>query len=173
MHTRKRPRSTRALVAFCLIGVFAFSACTPEEVQGFNALFKTTYSVDQASAACAEVETKTGSGSCPSVVATLIAKAVSQGTSPREIGRAMAAERGWTGHHWEALDTLWGKRESGWNPNARNPKGGACGIPQAKPCSKMRDKSVPGQIRWGLDYIQARYGDPVAALAHSYRHNWY
>lgn len=173
MSTSKRPRSSRLLAACGLLLALFTVACTPEEVQSFNAIFKTSHSVEQANAACAEVETKTGPGTCTAVVNKLIAEAIKRHLSPRELGRHMAAERGWTGANWEALDTLWGKRESGWNPNAVNPDGGACGIPQAKPCSKMKDKSVPGQIDWGLDYIAGRYGTPVAALAHSYRRGWY
>jgi uncharacterized protein YabE (DUF348 family) len=82
-----------------------------------------------------------------------------------QLGHDMAAARGWTGANWDALYSLWMK-ESGWNPNTANRTSGACGIPQAYPCSKITDKSAAGQIKWGLDYIKGRYGTPSAAWAH-------
>ena len=74
--------------------------------------------------------------------------------------------------HWPALQALW-TRESNWNPNARNRSSGACGIPQALPCSKIPDMSTEGQIRWGLSYIQQRYGNPTNAYSFWRSHNWY
>lgn len=97
---------------------------------------------------------------------------VACGGSPREMGQCMAAKRGWTGKQWTALDTLVGN-ESHWNPNARNKKSGACGIPQAHPCSKLKDRSVSGQITWMLNYIAGRYKTPIGAMAHSRRYGWY
>lgn len=91
---------------------------------------------------------------------------------PVEVGRIMAAQRGWTGDQWNALYQLWMK-ESKWNPNARNFWSGACGIPQAYPCSKITDMSVSGQIRWGLDYISAKYGNPVNAYNYFLRNSSY
>ena len=88
------------------------------------------------------------------------------------IGQQLAAERGWTDENWNALYVLW-MRESGWNPRSVNRSSGACGIPQALPCSKIPDKSTAGQIRWGLDYIQRRYGTPVGAMSHWQQKRWY
>lgn len=82
-----------------------------------------------------------------------------------QLGFDMAAARGWTGAQWDALYNLWMK-ESKWNPNSINNGSGACGIPQAYPCSKITDKSAAGQIQWGLDYIAGRYSTPAAAWAH-------
>jgi uncharacterized protein YabE (DUF348 family) len=89
-----------------------------------------------------------------------------------QLGYDMAAARGWTGENWDALYKLWMK-ESGWNPNSVNNKSGACGIPQAYPCSKITDKSAAGQITWGLNYIKGRYGTPSAAWAFFLRNNSY
>lgn len=89
-----------------------------------------------------------------------------------QTGQQMAAQRGWTGANWNALYVLW-MRESGWNPRALNRRSGACGIPQALPCSKIPDKSVAGQIKWGLDYIQRRYGSPLGAMQHWQQKHWY
>ena len=60
--------------------------------------------------------------------------------------------------------------ESGWRVNADNPSSSAYGIPQALPGSKMATAGADWatnpvtQIRWGLGYIQDRYGSPVQRL---------
>jgi len=95
-----------------------------------------------------------------------------------EIGRQMAAKRGWTGEQWQALKKLW-QKESGWNHAARNPSSGAYGIPQALPGRKMASAgedwmhNPETQIEWGLNYIEDRYGTPLKAWKHSRRNNWY
>jgi cell wall-associated NlpC family hydrolase len=76
------------------------------------------------------------------------------------LGRMMAAERGWTGAQWQALYQLW-QHESGWNPNARNPFSGAAGIPQD--ITGNFHGGAAGQIRWGMNYIQGRYHSPLRA----------
>lgn len=74
------------------------------------------------------------------------------------------------------LINLW-NHESGWNPNSVNKKSGACGIPQALPCSKI--KKVEGsndwkaQIRWGIKYINYRYKNPCGAWKHFQSKHWY
>ncbi len=81
----------------------------------------------------------------------------------------------WGPEHWAALNILW-QRESGWNYRATNGSSGACGIPQACPCSKVGGdyRSNPNtQIDWGLNYIAARYGNPTRALAFWNAHHWY
>ena len=92
--------------------------------------------------------------------------------NPVALGQQLAAERGWTGAQWTALYQLW-EHESGWNPNSGNLWTGACGIPQAYPCSKITDHSTAGQITWGLGYIAGKYGTPAAALAYWQRNNSY
>ncbi|MFB7153174.1 transglycosylase SLT domain-containing protein, partial [Streptomyces virginiae] len=60
-------------------------------------------------------------------------------------------------------------RESGWNHTATNASSGAYGLVQALPASKMASagadwKTNPAtQIKWGLDYMNERYGSPVGA----------
>jgi len=74
------------------------------------------------------------------------------------------------------LINLW-NHESGWNPNSVNKSSGACGIPQALPCSKI--KKVEGsndwkaQIRWGIKYINYRYKNPCGAWKHFQSKHWY
>ena len=85
---------------------------------------------------------------------------------------------GWTEDDFVALVNLWNK-ESGWNLNCYNSYSGAYGIPQSLPGSKMAsegdDWQTNGetQIRWGLKYIQGRYGSPSGAWGHFLSHNWY
>lgn len=66
--------------------------------------------------------------------------------------------------------------ESGWRVHADNPGSDAYGIPQALPGSKMgrgwrHDGYV--QIRWGLRYIEGRYGSPCVALNAKHSKGWY
>lgn len=53
--------------------------------------------------------------------------------------------------------------ESGWNPSATNKNGGACGLFQALPCSKMKSMNIEDQIAFGFSYIKSRYGTPEKA----------
>jgi len=57
--------------------------------------------------------------------------------------------------------------ESGCNPNAVNPSSGACGIPQALPCSKIAHCGVEPvcQLQWMDQYVKGRYGSWDGALA--------
>lgn len=67
--------------------------------------------------------------------------------------------------------------ESGCNPNAVNPDSGACGIPQALPCSKIAHCGVEPvcQLRWMDGYVKGRYGSWDGALAawNSRYPHWY
>ena len=82
----------------------------------------------------------------------------------------------WSKEDYEALVKLWTK-ESNWNPNAVNKKSGACNIPQALPCSKISkkygDNSWQSGIKWGLEYIDSRYGNPKKAWQHFQNKGWY
>ena len=85
---------------------------------------------------------------------------------------------GWTEDDFVALVNLWNK-ESGWNVHCYNSYSGAYGIPQALPGSKMATEGTDyenngeTQIRWGLKYIQGRYGSPLGAWQHFLSVNWY
>lgn len=79
---------------------------------------------------------------------------------------------------FSCLDILW-DRESGWRTAAENRSSGAYGIPQALPGSKMasagddwRTNPVT-QVKWGLRYIEGRYGSACNALQHFYNVGWY
>ncbi|GAA3910996.1 lytic transglycosylase domain-containing protein [Microbacterium invictum] len=100
------------------------------------------------------------------------------GGDARAIARDMLAQRGWGDDQFQCLDALW-SRESGWNYQAHNSSSGAYGIPQALPGSKMASagsdwQTNPAtQIKWGLGYIDGRYGTPCGAWNHSQSHGWY
>lgn len=89
--------------------------------------------------------------------------------SVEDIAYVLATQRGWNGSEWDALKKLWGN-ESGWNTDALNPSSGACGIPQAWPCSKIGDnwRDPKTQLTWGANYIADRYGSPSKALSFWY-----
>ena len=69
--------------------------------------------------------------------------------------------------------------ESGWNPSATNASSGAYGLVQALPGSKMASagadwKTNPTtQIKWGVDYMNSRYGSPCAAWTFWQANHWY
>jgi hypothetical protein len=96
----------------------------------------------------------------------------------QRIGKKLAAARGWDGEQWNCLRSLWIK-ESGWSTSSSNSSGSAWGIPQALPGSKMAQfgsdwRTNPAtQIKWGLHYIDNRYGNPCSAWNHFQNHNWY
>lgn len=97
---------------------------------------------------------------------------------PRSIAQALLGEFGFSADQFGCLDSLW-TRESGWRVNADNPSSSAYGIPQALPGSKMASAgpdwatNPETQIRWGLGYIQDRYGSPCGAWSHSQSNGWY
>ncbi len=78
---------------------------------------------------------------------------------------------------YSCLNNIW-TRESGWRYNAENASG-AYGIPQALPGSKMAtagsdwQTNPATQIKWGLGYIQGRYGTPCDAWSFWQAHGWY
>jgi len=70
-------------------------------------------------------------------------------------------------------------RESGWRYTAVNPSSGAYGLVQANPGSKMASvasdwRTNPAtQIKWGLNYMNSRYGSPCGAWQFWQGHNYY
>jgi hypothetical protein len=79
--------------------------------------------------------------------------------------------------YFGCLLDLW-NRESGWVYDAENASG-AYGIPQALPGSKMASagpdwQTDPAtQIKWGLGYIKAIYGNPCNAWAFEEANGYY
>ena len=62
-------------------------------------------------------------------------------------------------YQMSCLSKLYGK-ESAWNPDAVN--GSHYGIPQGR-SDYLRDATAEEQVRWGLKYIDNRYGSPCKA----------
>jgi hypothetical protein len=97
-------------------------------------------------------------------------------TDPRDIGRALLPEFGFSADQFACLDALY-VSESDWRVDADNPTSSAYGIPQALtsmhelPRGYMTDAEV--QIRWGLGYIQDSYGSPCSAWEFKQANNFY
>jgi hypothetical protein len=98
--------------------------------------------------------------------------------TPKEVAMNLLPDHGWGEGQFTCLEKLWNK-ESRWKVSAANPTSSAYGIPQALPGKRMaaygsdwRTNPVT-QIKWGLDYIEATYGSPCSAWAHSVAKNWY
>jgi hypothetical protein len=71
------------------------------------------------------------------------------------------------------------EHESGWHVTATNSSSGAYGLVQALPGSKMASAgsdwktNAKTQIKWGLDYMNSRYGSPAAAWSFWQANGWY
>lgn len=69
--------------------------------------------------------------------------------------------------------------ESTWNYRATNPSSGAYGLVQAYPGSKMASAGADWQtnpatqIKWGLSYMNGRYGSPCGAWSFWLEHQSY
>ena len=85
---------------------------------------------------------------------------------------------GWSEADYQSL-VLLVNRESSWNPYSVNKKSKACGLFQAYPCSKMAKygkdyrTNYKVQIKFGFEYIKARYGNPQSAWAFWQKNHWY
>lgn len=117
-----------------------------------------------------------GGGPVPDLPPATTAEAKANEDTGKKLARDL---KGWTDEadgggesQWHCLDQLW-LHESGWNHHAKNSGSGAYGIPQALPAGKMATAgsdwatNASTQIRWGLDYIAGRYGNPCNAW-----HQW-
>ena len=106
------------------------------------------------------------------------AAAITPSGSPEQVAERMLSQFGWSSGQFSCLQPLW-EHESGWSVTAENPSSGAYGIPQALPAAQMASAgadwqaNAATQIRWGLTYIQGRYGSPCGAWAHEVADNWY
>ncbi|WP_406066751.1 lytic transglycosylase domain-containing protein [Streptomyces sp. NBC_01077] len=69
--------------------------------------------------------------------------------------------------------------ESTWNYKAVNQGSGAYGLVQALPGNKMASAGADWQtnpatqIKWGLNYMDSRYGSPCGAWSFWLSHRWY
>lgn len=91
--------------------------------------------------------------------------------------KKLLKQYGWASE-WNSFNKLVNS-ESSWNVKATNPSSGAYGLAQALPASKYNsagsDWKTNGstQLRWMMDYIKDRYGDPNKAWSFHLKNNWY
>jgi hypothetical protein len=118
-----------------------------------------------------------GSGSGGGIV--YVASTPPNPNTAQSIAYNMMASFGFSpGTYFGCLLDIW-NRESGWVYDAENPVSGAYGIPQALPGSKMASAGADWQtnpatqIRWGLGYIKAIYGNPCNAWAFEEANGYY
>ena len=132
----------------------------------------------EAAAAAKQQEQQSSSSSGGGAYSGPIPSSCSDYSGNRKIGCALMLDAGFKIDQFPCLDKLWAK-ESGWNQYASNASTGAYGIPQALPGSKMGTvaddwRTNPAtQIKWGLGYIDGRYGTPCSAWSHSESTGWY
>lgn len=76
--------------------------------------------------------------------------------------------------YWGIADFLVAK-ESGWNPNSVNKSSGACGLPQALPCSKLGSNwnDPVHALNWMNSYVNGRYGGWEGAYNWWLSRGWY
>ena len=92
--------------------------------------------------------------------------------------RQMVYQYGWTDEDYYSIVMIV-NHESSWRPNAVNKKSGSCGLFQAYPCSKMAKYGSDYRTNWkvqmkfGFEYIKARYKTPNKAWAFWQKHHWY
>lgn len=71
------------------------------------------------------------------------------------------------------------ERESTWNYQAENPSSGAYGLVQALPATKMASEGADWrtnpatQIKWGVKYMNERYGSPCGAWEYWQANHFY
>ncbi|MDO9380570.1 MAG: lytic transglycosylase domain-containing protein [Nocardioidaceae bacterium] len=130
-------------------------------------------SLDQAKAA-AEKATSTTTAEAPLVTETSKVDV----SDPKDLAKKLLGDFGWGEDQFACLDDLW-VGESNWRVDADNPSSSAYGIPQALPGNKMASEgddwatNPVTQIRWGLKYIDARYGTPCSADSFKRGNGWY
>jgi hypothetical protein len=146
------------------------------DIQTRTAVLQEVFGAAQAQKAAEDAE-RAAAEQAAAAAAALAAGNTVEGA--KATARDLASSRyGWGSDQFSCLSSLWNK-ESGWNYQAYNSDGGATGIPQALPGSKMASAgsdwqtNAATQISWGLDYIDRAYGSPCSAWGHSQAMNWY
>jgi hypothetical protein len=125
----------------------------------------------------------TGNSSTSTSTTGLPSSANNTAAQNQALAKSLVSPLGWgSGTQWDALVALW-TQESSWSATATGAmtsQGQAYGIPQALPSTKLPaagqksgGSNPTAQIQWGIQYIQQRYGTPVAAEAHEKAQGWY
>ncbi|MDQ0777560.1 hypothetical protein QF026_006026 [Streptomyces aurantiacus] len=124
----------------------------------------------------------TGAAVAAATTGMVLAAGPAQAASPTVATSASAKATAQKMIHNDAQFKAFSKiveHESGWNAGATNSSSGAYGLVQALPGSKMASagadwKTNPKtQIKWGLDYMNSRYGSPTAAWSFWQANGWY
>ena len=96
----------------------------------------------------------------------------------KEYAHQLVLSNGWTEYDYECLVKIV-NHESSWNVTSINKSSGACGLPQALPCSKMASAgsdyrtNYKTQLKRLMGYIKGRYKTPSKAWAFWQKHHWY
>jgi hypothetical protein len=121
--------------------------------------------------------TGTGTGSASGGIIYVTSTPPDPGTAQSTAYNLMASFGFSPTTYFGCLVDIW-NRESGWRYDAENASG-AYGIPQALPGSKMASAGADWQtdpatqIKWGLGYIKAIYGNPCSAWAFEEANGYY
>jgi hypothetical protein len=114
----------------------------------------------------------------PTPTQTPTPKATPRPTPRDTVWNARAYVKGRIGvRQYDCINVVW-YHESKWNPRAGTPSG-AYGIPQAFPGSRMAAfgsnwrYSPLTQVKWGIWYVNTRYGSACAAYNFWKAHAWY
>ena len=158
----------------------AAKAAAAKTAAAKTAAAKTAAAKTATKAAAQQAAARSASATQPAPSQTDVAQqsAAEPSGSAQQVAGQMLSQFGWSSSQFSCLEPLW-ERESGWSVTAQNPSSGAYGIPQALSGSLMASAGpdwqtdAATQIRWGLTYIQGRYGSPCGAWAHEEADGWY
>lgn len=131
-----------------------------------------------ADAAAKQAADAAAAAAAEAAAAAAAPKAVDDPAAAKAYALSILGDYGWSAAEMTALNTLW-EKESNWKTTATNASSGAYGIVQSLPAGKMASAGADWQtnyqtqIKWGLNYIDDRYGTPCSAWSHSRSHNWY
>ncbi|MCX3059509.1 aggregation-promoting factor C-terminal-like domain-containing protein [Streptomyces beihaiensis] len=117
-------------------------------------------------------------GAVATAAAATLAVTVAPAQAAPTSAKAIAQQKIGNSKQFQCFDNIV-SRESGWNPSATNASTGAYGLVQALPANKMASagsdwKTNPAtQIKWGINYMNERYGSACGAWAHWQANGWY
>ena len=90
----------------------------------------------------------------------------------------LVKEQGWSDNDYNNFVKIV-QKESGWKVTAKNKKSGAYGLCQSLPASKMAKygsdykTNYKTQLKWCINYVKQRYGNPTNALNFWNKHKWF
>jgi uncharacterized membrane protein YciS (DUF1049 family) len=175
------------LVVYTLVAGYTYQAKQKVELQ--NSLRQLQTQQQQSAEDKKKIEELTRQLQAKREAATALAEAQAQ--EQKAVVTRVQAPRAYSGSHSDWMSAAgipsseWGctdyiiSRESGWRVDAYNPNGGATGLPQALPGSKMASAGADWQtnpvtqLRWYYGYVNARYGSPCGAYNFWQTHHWY